>query len=53
MQKGGGKPKTEFQYKVAEKILANHVIYREAFNNVTTSAEKSAWTTKIKNRLKV
>jgi hypothetical protein len=51
-QKGGGKPKMEFQYKVAKKIFANHVIYGEAFNNATTSAEKSAWTTKIKNRLK-
>ncbi|KAF8234560.1 hypothetical protein L208DRAFT_1376813 [Tricholoma matsutake] len=37
----------------AEKIFANHVIYGEAFNNTTTSAEKSAWTMKIKNRLKV
>jgi hypothetical protein len=51
-QKGGSKPKTEFQYKVAEKIFANHTVYREAFKNATTSAEKSAWTTKIKNRLK-
>ncbi|KAM6488810.1 hypothetical protein JOM56_015736, partial [Amanita muscaria] len=51
-QKGGGKPKTEFQYKVAEKIFANHAVYGEAFKNATTTAEKSAWTTKIKNRLK-
>ena len=51
-QKGGGKPKMEFQYKVSENIFTNHVVYGEAFNNTTTSAEKSAWTTKIKNRLK-
>ena len=49
---GGSKPKTDYQWALAEKIFGDHEKYRDVFSQVKLPAEKSGWARKIKNRLK-
>lgn len=52
VSQGGSKPKTEYQWMLAKALFEEHDKYKEAFSQVKTAAERSAWVLKIKNRLK-
>jgi hypothetical protein len=49
---GGSKPKTEYQWALAEILFSNHEKYKDIFSQAQTPSEKSLWSLKIKNRLK-
>ena len=46
----GGKPKTDYQWMLAQKLFENHVKYKDIFASVQT-VDKGNWQRKIKNRL--
>ena len=58
-QKGGGKPKTDFQWQVCIELFVEDLKYRPAFTKAhalsgkAASAARSSWAGKIKNWLKV
>jgi hypothetical protein len=47
----GGKPKTDYQWMLAQRLFENHVKYKDIFASVQTPADKGNWQRKIKNRL--
>ncbi|EIN04728.1 hypothetical protein PUNSTDRAFT_138373 [Punctularia strigosozonata HHB-11173 SS5] len=49
--RGGGKPKTEFQYMVAAEVFGKHDSFKDEFHAAKTSKEKKLWSDKIKNRI--
>jgi hypothetical protein len=49
--KGGGKPKTNHHYAVAQAVFGENADYQDAFNLATTPKDKAAWGKKIKNRI--
>jgi len=58
-QKGGGKPKTDFQWQVCIELFGEDPTYAtalakaRALSGRAASAARSSWAGKIKNRLKV
>jgi len=58
-QKGGGKPKTDFQWQVCIELFGEDPTYvtslakARALSGRATSAARSSWAGKIKNWLKV
>ena len=46
----GGKPKTDYQWMLAQKLFENHVKYKDIFASVQT-VDKGNWQCKIKNHL--
>jgi hypothetical protein len=48
----GGKPKTDYQWMLAQKLFEDHEKYKDVFSSVQTLADKATWQRKIKNRLK-
>jgi hypothetical protein len=58
-QKGGGKPKTDFQWQVCLELFGNDPKYGKALNQACNLSGKAAsvaranWAGKIKNHLKV
>lgn len=55
--KGGGKPKTEYHYIIAQRMFMNHPKYGDAFKKVKEAEGKEGvklrrlWGNKIKNWL--
>ena len=58
-QKGGGKPKTDFQWQVHIELFGEDLTYATALAKAhallgrAVSVERSSWAGKIKNQLKV
>jgi F0F1-type ATP synthase alpha subunit len=52
VSQGGSKPKTDYQWMLAQRLFENHEKYRDMFALVQTPADKANWQRKIKNRLK-
>ncbi|KAJ7772767.1 hypothetical protein B0H14DRAFT_3508919 [Mycena olivaceomarginata] len=47
----GGKPKSDYQYQLAQMLFAEHPKYKDVFLNAVTAEEKKQWYVKIKNWL--
>ena len=52
VSQGGSKPKTDYQWMLAQKLFENHEKYKDVFALIQTTADKANWQLKIKNRLK-
>ncbi|KAF8232600.1 hypothetical protein L208DRAFT_1271109, partial [Tricholoma matsutake] len=49
---GRSKPKTDYQWMVAQRLFENHEKYKDVFASVKTMVDKANWQHKIKNHLK-
>lgn len=49
---GGSKPKTDYQWMLAQRLFENHEKYKDVFASIQSTADKANWQRKIKNRLK-
>ncbi|KAF8815098.1 hypothetical protein BYT27DRAFT_7080741, partial [Phlegmacium glaucopus] len=52
VSQGGSKPKTDYQWMLAQKLFENHEKYKDVFALVKTPADRANWQRKIKNCLK-
>ncbi|KIL54793.1 hypothetical protein M378DRAFT_182413 [Amanita muscaria Koide BX008] len=52
VSQGGSKPKTDYQWMLAQRLFESHDKYKDAFALVQTPADKANWQRKIKNRIK-
>jgi nitrate reductase assembly molybdenum cofactor insertion protein NarJ len=52
VSQGGSKPKTDYQWMLAQRLSENHEKYKDVFASVKTMADKANWQRKIKNCLK-
>jgi hypothetical protein len=48
----GVSPKTDYQWKLAQKLFKKHEKYKDVFATVQTAADMTTWQRKIKNHLK-
>ncbi|KAF8233324.1 hypothetical protein L208DRAFT_1267270, partial [Tricholoma matsutake] len=52
VSEGGSKPKTDYQWMLAQSSFENHEKYKDVSASVKTMADKANWQHKIKNHLK-
>ncbi|KAF8224449.1 hypothetical protein L208DRAFT_1109004, partial [Tricholoma matsutake] len=52
ISQGGSKPKTDYQWMLAQKLFENHEKYKDVSASVQMPADKANWQRKIKNHLK-
>lgn len=50
--RGGGKPKTDYQWELCVCVFTNHPKYSASFALAKTKGQRMTWTNKIKNHLR-